>query len=116
MKKALLLVILFSMSVAGLIGCSSGMGPVDEISDIEIGTPKNDIVQRLGKPENWVTLRPPSTQVSLHIDFDLGATKQQMPSGEVWLFEYAFPNGDKYVVHFFEDKVQNVVEGALLKE
>ena len=104
------------MSVAGLIGCSSGMGPVDEVSDIEIGTPKNDVVQRLGRPENWAVVNLSSAQLSLVVDFIMESTKDQMPSDEVWLFEYAFPNGDKYVVHFFEDKVQDVVEGALLEE
>lgn len=119
--KVLLLAILFSVIIAGLIGCSSGagdnaMGPVDDISDIEVGTPKNDVVRRLGEPENWATVMPASEQMLVSIDFNLEATMQPMPAGEFWLFEYTLPNGNKYVIHFFEDKVQNVVEGPLFKE
>jgi sulfate adenylyltransferase subunit 1 (EFTu-like GTPase family) len=48
--------------------------------------------------------------------FDINAAKRQMPADEIWLFEYSLADGRKYVIHFSADKVDQVVEGALLKE
>lgn len=118
--------ITISLCVAFLLGCSNNadsvQGPAKSIAEIEVGTPKNEIVQRLGKPLNWATLTrtnrqmTATTQMTLTTVFDLNAAKREMPAEEIWLFEYSLADGRKYAIHFLENKVANVVEGPLLKE
>jgi hypothetical protein len=103
-----------------LLGCSNKAGPVQgpakSLDDVKAGTPKNEIVQRLGKPLNWATVNRRNSQMSVTTLFDINAAKRQMPADEIWLFEYSLADGRKYVIHFSADKVDQVVEGALLKE
>jgi hypothetical protein len=111
--------ILVSVNIVSLTGCSSEgpiQKPIQEISDIKEGTPKNDIIQFLGKPENWIKVRPPGTTYDKVIFFDENAMMKNMPVDELWLFQYTLPNGNKCVIHFLDNKVKTVVEGALEKK
>ena len=108
-----------SICLALTFGCSNKtdfvQGPIKDISDIKVGTPKNEIVRRLGKPLNWATVKGTNNQMTVTTVFNLNAAMREMPADEIWLFEYGLADGRKYVIHLSENKVAKVVEGPLFK-
>jgi len=95
-----------------LAGC--GGSRIRQTSDIEMGMPKNDAIESLGKPREWLTVTS-DMQLYQSTYFDLESTKRSMPSDELWMFEYYLPKEGTFAVHFRNNEVVDVVKGALLK-
>lgn len=122
-KKLLQQTVGLTLVVLFLVGCGGAQAeptatpvpPIQHISDIKVGMPKNDVIESLGKPNEWVTITS-DMQASIATLFDLESTKRSMPSGEVWLFEYTLPNEGTFTVHFLDNEVVDVVEGSVLEE
>jgi len=80
-----------------------------------VGDAKNDVLDRFGRPRNWVTFTP-DQELLIHTVYSLNSVKRPMPSDEIWIFEYKRPDGTKFSIHLKTDRVTSVVEGGLLKE
>jgi hypothetical protein len=89
--------------------------PRFRLSDIEVGMPKNDVIESLGKPSKWFTITPDG-QASMATVFDLESTGASMFGDEVWLFEYSRSGVGTFTVHFRYDEVTEVVEGPVLED
>lgn len=113
----------FTLVVLFLVGCGGApveptttpVPPIQHLGDIKTGMPKNDVIEGLGKPNEWVTITP-DRQMLVSTYFDLESTKRSMPNDEAWLFEYTLPNEGIFTVWFQYDVVINVVNAPIFEE
>jgi hypothetical protein len=106
----LMLVVFIVIILMG--GCSTA----DPIADpIELGTPKNDVIDRYGPPDEWLTITIKGNQHEYGVVsyFSSEALKQGMPLNEIWVFVYNFRHGGESVSLFIE---KGVVEKIVVGE
>jgi len=109
-RLSLALTIIFSL--AAMFACNSQ-------AKVAIGTSKDEVVRVLGKPDNWVTIQNPNLPqqkvlISSYFSGVEAIRARQMPDNELWILEYARPDGSKYCLHLRHEKVIAQVEGPAL--
>ena len=90
--------------------------PAKNPSEVIVGTPKNEILARLGTPQKWVKVKIPNKETVIVTVFSLAAAEGAMPNNEIWLFEYTTMSGVKFAVHCRNGTVEAVVDGPILRE
>ncbi|MGB7623662.1 MAG: hypothetical protein WBN92_15045 [Terriglobia bacterium] len=109
MKRAVLLVtVMLSLILASSYG--------KDMSSIKKGDNKNSVVAKWGKPDVWVKIKKGSNNIGV-VTYSAGnPEKGDMPSDEIWIFQYKGADGKPFGVHFSYNKVDTVVKGPVLKE
>ena len=80
---------------------------------IKIGTPKNEVLKSLGKPSGWksipFTSSGPSERIKVGTVFSVDSLlAQEIPSDEMWIFEYQPTNGKVTSIYLRDGRVVDV--------
>ena len=102
------LVVTLGLVVALSSGCSTS---------IKSGTAKNEVLKRYGRPDGWYVLKPATGEIREVTYWSGPAEERDMPSDEIWVFEYKTRHGGRPACLWVKNGVvDQILDGPFYKQ